>query len=235
MTACGAFLFVLAGWLVLRVGCFAAVPAPAPAQLGASGLVLIGVLRGSRVDEVTPTESGGFNAAALHLGAVAIERHPTPRRGPRERTVSQDAGSAGAETRRARRLGDVRAAFLAQDFERAADGVLGVVRGWGSDYPDRGTPLWEETVLEAVAGAFRGRLVQTFIDVVRRDREQIMARMDEAIGAQLASLQSVLAGGVHSIEQANQAVSGCLRVIDDVLPELAWAHVRAVLPEARGE
>ena len=139
------------------------------------------------------------------------------------------------ERARARRLGDVRAAFLAQDFERAADGVLGVVRGWGSDYPDRGTPLWEETVLEAVAGAFRGRLVQAFIDVVRRDRDQIMERMDEAIGAQLASLQSILAGGVHSIEQANQAVSGCLRVIDGVLPELAWAHVRAVLPEARGQ
>lgn len=137
------------------------------------------------------------------------------------------------ERARARRLGDVRAAFLAQDFERAADGVLGVVRGWGSDYPDRGTPLWEETVLEAVAGAFRGRLVQTFIDVVRRDREQIMERMDETIGAQLASLQSVLADGVHSIEQANHAVSGCLRVIDEVLPELAWAHVRSVLPEAR--
>jgi hypothetical protein len=62
-----------------------------------------------------------------------------------------------------------------------------------------------------------------------------MERMDEAIGVQLALLQSVLAGGVHSIEQASQAVSGCLRVIDDVLPELAWAHVRAVLPEARGE
>ena len=49
------FLFMLAGWLVLRVGSFAAAPALAPALLGVSGLgmaglVLVSVLRGGRVD-----------------------------------------------------------------------------------------------------------------------------------------------------------------------------------------
>jgi hypothetical protein len=48
-------LFMLAGWLVLRVGSFAAAPTLAPALLGVSGLgmaglVLVSVLRGGRVD-----------------------------------------------------------------------------------------------------------------------------------------------------------------------------------------
>jgi Ion channel len=49
------FLCMLASWLVLRVGSFAATPALAPALLGVSGLgmaglVLVSVLRGGRVD-----------------------------------------------------------------------------------------------------------------------------------------------------------------------------------------
>jgi hypothetical protein len=49
------FLFMLAGWVVLRAGSFAAAPALAPALLGVSGLgmaglVLVSVLGGGRVD-----------------------------------------------------------------------------------------------------------------------------------------------------------------------------------------
>jgi hypothetical protein len=49
------FLFMLAAWLALRVGSFAAAPALAPALLGVSGLgmaglVLVSVLRGGAVD-----------------------------------------------------------------------------------------------------------------------------------------------------------------------------------------
>ena len=139
------------------------------------------------------------------------------------------------ERSRSRRLRDVRAAFLAQDFEPAADAVLGVVRAWRSDYPNRSTPLWEETVLEAVAAGIRGHLIAAFVEVVRRDREQILSGTETSIGKQLAALQALLAGGVDSIEQANQAVASCLRVIDEVLPETVWEHVRAQLPQARGE
>jgi hypothetical protein len=49
------FLLMLASWLVLRVGSFAAAPVLAPALLGVSGLlmaglVLVSVMRGGRVD-----------------------------------------------------------------------------------------------------------------------------------------------------------------------------------------
>jgi hypothetical protein len=139
------------------------------------------------------------------------------------------------ERSRTRRLRDVRDAFLTQDFERGAGAVLGVVKGWRSDYPEPGTPLWEETVLEAVAAGLRGQLVEKFIEVLRRDQDEILGRLDASIGKQLASLQAILAGGVHSVEDASQAVAGCLRVLDEVLPQIAWEHLQAQLPEARGE
>jgi hypothetical protein len=134
------------------------------------------------------------------------------------------------ERSRSRRLRDVREAFLAQDFAKAADGLLGVVKGWRSDYPDRGTPLWEETVLEGVAAGIRGRLLETFFEVLRRDRDAILAQTDEAIGKELAAVQAVLAGGGASAEQASQAMASYLRVVDTVLPEIAWKHVESQLP-----
>jgi len=134
------------------------------------------------------------------------------------------------ERSRTRRLRDVREAFLAQDFERAAHCVLGVVPGWKSDYPERGTPLWEETVLEAVAAAIRGRIAEEFAEVLRRDRDALFARVDESIGKQLGAIQSVLAGGVESIAQANQAVASSLRAIDEIVTEIAWEHVQKAVP-----
>lgn len=139
------------------------------------------------------------------------------------------------ERSRRRRLGEVREAFLALDLGRLAEVVEGIVRGWGGDYPDRGSPLWEETVLRSVTAGVRGRLIQDFVEVLRRGREQLLASTEGAVGKELASLQSALAGGVHSIEQANQAITSSLRVLDEVVPEIAWKAVCAELPQARGE
>jgi len=129
----------------------------------------------------------------------------------------------------------LRETFLAQGFGRTAERMIGIVQGWGSDYPDPGTWLWQETVLEGVAAGIRARLVEDFVEVLRSDRDLIMSRVEASIGEQIAALQDVVANGVHSMEQANQAVSTALRAFDQVVPEIAWEHVRSKLPEARGE
>jgi hypothetical protein len=59
------------------------------------------------------------------------------------------------ERSRRRRLAEVRANFLAQDLTRASERIWGIVRTWGADYPDRGSPLWQETVMEGVAAGIR--------------------------------------------------------------------------------
>lgn len=134
--------------------------------------------------------------------------------------------SEEVERSRRRRLTDVRESFLALDFKKLAERLQGIVRGWGGDYPDRGSPMWEETVLEGVAAAIRGRLIQEFVEALRRDRDQLLSRTESAVGKEVAALQAALGGGVNSIERANQAVVGALRVLDEVVPEIAWEMVR---------
>jgi hypothetical protein len=139
------------------------------------------------------------------------------------------------ESSRRRRLADVREAFLAQDLHRTAERLQGIVRGWGSDYPDPGTPLWEETVLEGVGAAIRGRLIRECVEALRKDRELLLSRTEDSVGRQLAALNAALEGGVRTVEQAKQAVAGSLRVLDEVVPGIAWEIVCSQVPEARGE
>jgi hypothetical protein len=139
------------------------------------------------------------------------------------------------ESSRRRRLAEMRESFLAQDFKRTAERMVGIVRAWGADYPDRGSPLWEESVLEGVAAGIRGQLLKDFVEVVERDRDLVLSRTEAAIGKELAALQTAVAGGVHSIEQANAVVASSLHALDEVVPELVWQHVRSLLPQARKE
>ncbi len=139
------------------------------------------------------------------------------------------------EAARSRRFSEMREQFLARGLSKTAERVVGVVGAWGADYPDRGSPLWEEAVLEAVAAGLLARLLREFVVRLRSDREIIEAETDRLIGPQLAAVQKVLESGVASVEEATQAAAGALRVIDEVIPDLAWKHLRSVLPMARGE
>lgn len=134
-----------------------------------------------------------------------------------------------------RRLAELRDSFMAHGLGRTAERMRGVVTAWGSDYPDRGTPLWQETVLEGVAAGIRAELVKECLELVRRDLDVIMARTEATIGKELAALQQVLKAGVTSLEQANLAAASALGVVDEVVPDLVWEHVRSQLPHARGE
>jgi hypothetical protein len=139
------------------------------------------------------------------------------------------------ERSRRRRLAEIRENFLASDLERTAERMLGIVRGWGADYPDRGTPLWEECALEGVAAGIRAQLVRDFVETLRRDQAALVARVEASVGKEITGLQAVVQAGVQSIEQANQAVASSLRVLDEMVPEVAWQQVRSQLPQARGE
>ena len=148
---------------------------------------------------------------------------------------SDTASEEEIERSRRRRLGEVREAFLRAGFERSAERMFGIVRGWGGDYPDRGSPLWEECVLEGVAAAIRANLLKDFVDVLQRDRDALFAQLEAAVGKQIEAVHALLQSGVSSIDDASQVVSGPLRVIDELAPKLAWEHLRAQSPSARGE
>jgi len=132
-----------------------------------------------------------------------------------------------------RRLAEVRESFLGQDLERTAERVVGIVRGWKSDYPDRDSPLWQDCVLQSVAAGIRGHLVKEASDLLRRDRDLILEQAQASIGKELDAIHSAMEGGVHSLEQANRAVASSLGVLDQVVPEIAWRHVQSQLDDLR--
>jgi hypothetical protein len=139
------------------------------------------------------------------------------------------------ERSRRRRRAETREAFLSSDLKRTAERMLGIVKAWGSDYPDRGTPLWEETVLEAVAAGLRALLVRDFVEVLRADLNRLLKEAESSVGKEVAALQQVLSSGESSVERANQAVASSLKVLDQVVPQIAWDLVKAARPLARGE
>jgi hypothetical protein len=176
----------------------------------------------------------------LESGALAVERlvalmkhanlewpdpiHYSPHATPEE-----------IDSSRRRRQAEARESFLAQDFKKTAERMVGIVRAWAADYPDRGSALWEESIMEGVAAGIRGRLLKDFVELVERDWESVLSRTEAAIGKELAALQTAVAGGgVHSIEQANVVVASSLRALDEVVPELVWQYVRS-LQAAGGE
>jgi hypothetical protein len=139
------------------------------------------------------------------------------------------------ENARKRRFAEMREQFLAWGLTRTADRTVGIVGAWGADYPERASPLWEEAVLEAVAAGLRAQLVREFVEQLRGDRETIVAAIERLLGPELAAIQKVLESRVASVEEATQAAAGVLRVVDEVIPDLAWKHLCSVLPQARGE
>ncbi len=145
------------------------------------------------------------------------------------------ASEEQVERSRRRRLAETREAFLAEGFLRTAQRSLGIVSGWGSDYPDPGSPLWQECVLEGVAAGIRGQLAVAFLEVLERDRDLVLEGVEELIGNEVAELHKVLGDGASTIPDANRVVARALQAVDGVVPELAWKHVCEQEPRARGE
>ena len=145
---------------------------------------------------------------------------------------SQSSTPEEIERSRRRRLGDVRENFLRSGFEQSADRLVGVVRGWGGDYPNRGTPLWEECVLEGVAAGMRAQLLKEFVEALLQDRDALFSQLEAEIGKEIETMEALLKNGVSSIEEANQAVAGPFRVIHELAPKLAWEALRAKVPSA---
>lgn len=136
---------------------------------------------------------------------------------------------------RRRRLAGLRESFVTHRPKTTAERMLGIVSTWGSDYPDQGSPLWQEVVLEAIASGMRAELLRQFVSILREDADGLVRSVEESIGKELAALRQLLAGGVDTAERANEALASSLQVLDEVVPEIAWRQILAKSASARGE
>jgi hypothetical protein len=154
----------------------------------------------------------------------ALERHGVRWPDPSHHDPSATPEQIEAATRR--RAAEARRELLRGRLDRTAERALGIVSGWGSDYPERGTALWEETVLEGVCAGVRGQLVVEFDDLVWNDLDPILHRTERWVGSELDKLHRLLTDGVTTTAQARQAVVTSLDAIDRAVREVAWEHIQ---------
>jgi hypothetical protein len=144
---------------------------------------------------------------------------------PLPRCHRPSADRAEIERSRRLRLAEVRESFIAHDLGRTVERMLGVVRAWGGDYPDRGSPLWEETALEGVAAGIRGQLLGEFVEVLRRERNRLLAQTEASIRKELFALQTAVVRDVHSLDHFNTALANSLHSLDEEISGIAWKLV----------
>jgi hypothetical protein len=139
------------------------------------------------------------------------------------------------ERSRRRRLGETREAFLAHNFARIAERAVGNVTGWASDYPEPGSPLWQECVLEGVGAGIRGELCLAFLEVLRTNIDAVVADVEDGIGKQIAELRRQLEAGIRSVDDGQRVLLSTLAAVDVITPDVAWRQIIERLPLARGE
>ena len=117
--------------------------------------------------------------------------------------------------------------FVNYDLARSSGLIRGIERAWQADYPAPGTPLWRELVLEGVATAFRARILQGYYERLLANREKIVGRAAELVGRELGALQAALAEkNLTSLEDAHRVATTSRRVLDEVIPEIAWQVIK---------
>lgn len=173
-----------------------------------------------------------YEAGCLALNQMddylAKQNEAWPTRAPRNPAISTEEIQEIIK----RNLITMRKNFINNSIHQSSLLIVGIVNVWKSDYPEDDSDLWKSVVLEAVATALRAKLMHLFTTRLRHDREFIENKTTELIGSKVAELNHTLQGGVTSINDAHRVVSSSLKILDEVIPDIAWQHLQKVLPEA---
>ena len=123
--------------------------------------------------------------------------------------------------------------FINYSIHQSSYLLVAIVEVWKSNYPEADSGLWKSVVFEAVATALRAKLMHIFTTRLRHDREFIENKATELIGSKVVELNRTLHEGVTSLNNAHRVVSSSLKILDEVIPSLAWEHLQKVIPEAK--
>jgi hypothetical protein len=163
-------------------------------------------------------EAGGEAWAELE-GRLTAQNEAWPETTQRD-PIEDEAAFA---RRRQLKYREMQNDFINYDLARSTELIRGIERAWQADYPEPGTPLWRELVLEGVATALRARILQGYYERLMKDKEKIVDRATELVGRELAALQAALAEkSLTSLEDAHRVAMTSRRVLDEVIPEIAW-------------
>lgn len=151
-------------------------------------------------------------------------------------TVPRDPTLTPAEAQEVikRNQAQRRKEYLNYSINKSSFLIVGIVEAWKSDYPEPGSALWNSVVLEAVATALRAKGVERFSQKLRHDRAFIENKASELLGEKVSELNQSIQEGVTSLSDAHRVVASSLKILDEIIPELAWEHLQKAFPELKG-
>ena len=123
--------------------------------------------------------------------------------------------------------------FINYSIHQSSYLLVAIVEVWKSNYPEADSGLWKSVVFKTVATALSAKLMHIFTTRLRHDREFIENKATELIGSKVVELNRTLHEGVTSLNNAHRVVSSSLKILDEVIPSLAWEHLQKVIPEAK--
>ena len=65
--------------------------------------------------------------------------------------------------------------------------------------------------------------------MLKHKRKQLISHAEQALGKELTALQAALERSSASVMQTTEAIASSLRVIDEVVPEIAWEFAHPAL------
>lgn len=170
-----------------------------------------------------------FHREAGGVAWVELEGRQTAQNEVWPETTQRDPieGEEAFEQRRQLKYREMRDDFVNYDLARSTELIRGIERAWQADYPEPGTPLWRELVLEGVATALRARILQDYYERLLANKEKIVDRATALVGRELGALQAALAEKtLTSLEDAHRVATTSRRVLDEVIPEIAWQIIK---------
>src|SRR5262249_46363614 len=125
-------------------------------------------------------------------------------------------------------LAELEETFVSSSLERSANRTLGVVENWKAHYPSPDSSPWKRMVLQAVGCGILGYLLSVAVATLRGDSADFIARIEQVLREELATLQKAMQAGVRSATDADALMASITQLCEGVVPTMAW---EAVAPE----
>ncbi|MCA9795453.1 MAG: hypothetical protein KC910_26780, partial [Candidatus Eremiobacteraeota bacterium] len=108
---------------------------------------------------------------------------------------------------KAQKTEEMRLEFLDMTPQETAEMMVGEVKVWSTLYPDPGTWLWKETVLQGVGSALRAGLYEQVLLLWEKRPEQLDSLLQQMMTRKLSEASAALRNGIHSLSEANKILA----------------------------
>ncbi|MGE0494101.1 MAG: hypothetical protein AB7S38_33130 [Vulcanimicrobiota bacterium] len=129
------------------------------------------------------------------------------------------------KTLKTQKTEEMRLEFLDMTPQETAEMMVGEVKVWSTLYPDPGTWLWNETVLQGVGSALRAALYEQVLDLWEQRPQQLDALLQQMMTRKLSEASAALRNGIHSLTEANQILASLRQCCREELPQVVWQYL----------